>query len=633
MPAEPIGIETQPWIDGVVVGASAPGAFYMTDANGVLQSQLPLQGQIEETMFGPQLVLGVQQEASSGFIAVKAGGQIGIDTHVNYALGTDNADELSGNVVYGFGGDDRLVAGSGQQSPSEFEGPIMVVGGAGDDTMTGNHGSTMFQLGGGSGTDTITNFAPGMDQLYVMNPFAMEPEMQNSYLGRSTTLYQSLDQFIGDVNGHNMATENATGVTIGQVGQDTYVLVDNDGQFGTVTKGMDSIVKLEGVSVLDLDWTSIGGINEGDLQQWGDGSINGTPIGGDNGGDNGGGIPGDGGTGFPDMPPDFPIMPTISTVASAHYWLDDGAIALTTTADGAVNGFGNASGFGITNAMTELPVETSGFSFWDNALQIGASPEIGVYHMSWQSGTFTTDTAEIVLGGELYYAGGFNSAQDYSYTVDVKGFTVNAPTYVAGSFASDNGTVSNDFIRADSLQPSTIHTGGGHDVVSSANTGPMTLQYDSVDQSASDLVLGFQSGMSTVALSEVLGNLVDQNHSGSIEWTASFQGPVEASDSFEGLVVKLASVISMTNMDVTASTLNDLVDVSASTQNHSMLILANGETDGALYLYQNLDGNGTIDANELTTISVFADGVAHANDIVVVGTFVNSGGGIPGGDI
>ena len=78
----------------------------------------------------------------------------------------------SGSVVMqgGTGGNDTFVGGSGQATMTGGTGHNLFIGGSGQATMTGGTGGhNLFEFGCGAkgGTDVITNFVSGHDQLYL----------------------------------------------------------------------------------------------------------------------------------------------------------------------------------------------------------------------------------------------------------------------------------------------------------------------------------------------------------------------------------------------------------------------------------------------------------------------------------
>lgn len=78
----------------------------------------------------------------------------------------------TGSVVMkgGTGGNDTFVGGSGQATMTGGTGHNLFIGGSGQATMTGGTGGqNVFEFGCGTkgGTDVITNFVSGHDQLYL----------------------------------------------------------------------------------------------------------------------------------------------------------------------------------------------------------------------------------------------------------------------------------------------------------------------------------------------------------------------------------------------------------------------------------------------------------------------------------
>ncbi|MFC5549715.1 hypothetical protein [Massilia aerilata] len=500
--------------------------------------------------------------------------------HFIYTVGTTGVDEMHGKYVWGYSGNDLINA----------DAAAYIAGGAGADQihLLGGTGNTLayaagdtatgvFQDGGSTAAMDIISGAALGDKFQIQAVYVNNSNMigQTSYLTDATAGHYAIVQGSDD-NGVFTASTSANA--------DDYMVQWSDG--ATV----NSVVLHDfGTSApaLSINWNNMTLVEA----------------------------------------PEVPVTPTVSSVTSATYWLDDGLIRLNTSSGDVVNDIANATSFGLVDAITNQSLSANAYVS-EGELQLNVYPPIGVFHMSWQGDTFLTDKGGAVQAGDLYYAGGTNyvdSVEDYHW-IDVKGFTVSAPVDVMGMpFNADNNVASNDFIKVGPLMPTTVHSGGGHDVVYMSGPAPVTLQYDVIDNSSTDLLIGVNP-ITQVQLSGDPANRVDQNHNGQIDWQSGSNG-----SSAEGVQIALIDGLSMTNMDINASTLNQQIDLTGEENGHSMLILVKGDMDGALFLYQNLDGNDMIDANELTAIAIYTNGALESAQIQVIGTQTTEGTGIPGG--
>lgn len=83
--------------------------------------------------------------------------------------GTGGEDWLvggnGGDALYGFGGADNLVGGNGADTLNGGAGIDRLAGGNGNDVLTGGDGADNFVFGRGGGSDVVTDFLVGLDQL------------------------------------------------------------------------------------------------------------------------------------------------------------------------------------------------------------------------------------------------------------------------------------------------------------------------------------------------------------------------------------------------------------------------------------------------------------------------------------
>lgn len=83
--------------------------------------------------------------------------------------GTGGEDSLSGgnggDTLNGLGGHDVLLGGNGADVLDGGDGNDLLAGGNGNDTMTGGAGADSFRFGRGGGSDVVTDYEVGTDQL------------------------------------------------------------------------------------------------------------------------------------------------------------------------------------------------------------------------------------------------------------------------------------------------------------------------------------------------------------------------------------------------------------------------------------------------------------------------------------
>lgn len=254
-------------------------------------------------------------------------------------------------------------------------------------------------------------------------------------------------------------------------------------------------------------------------------------------------------------------------------------------------------------------------------LRFDATMETGLYGIKWSDDTFATDHP----GGAGYLqAGGMMFAGGTSGNILLEGFGVHVRTHLVADtdITRPNDENANEAIIDDGQGSSRIVTGDGKDVVSD-NGGVLTIAYDVFDASASDLILGFDSGDRIELFGEAEG-LVDDDASGGIEWAVG-DGSTKAvvTGTTEAVEIGIAGLLStgMSTFEVTQTlaTLNAGVDLGDMAQGDDLLILAAFGDSGALYYYVEDSGNGQIEAAELTLVGVFAGGAVHAADIFLAG--------------
>jgi hypothetical protein len=120
---------------GIAVSSTSAGHVYLVDdSNAAVQ--------IGEAIAGT-VTFGVQATAVQGTLGVGPSTTVHTDKDFVVALGTAGADTLTGRDVWGYGGDDHIVA-LGVTSDSGFQATSAIYGGAGADTIDATAGASTF---------------------------------------------------------------------------------------------------------------------------------------------------------------------------------------------------------------------------------------------------------------------------------------------------------------------------------------------------------------------------------------------------------------------------------------------------------------------------------------------------------
>lgn len=251
-----------------------------------------------------------------------------------------------------------------------------------------------------------------------------------------------------------------------------------------------------------------------------------------------------------------------------------------------------------------------GLSVDGGALVFKSELAAGLYQMSWAADSFTTATGPLAAGSALF-AGG----QDGVFVRE--GFTVAKSTTITGDLARAGTELVNEAFIDKGTAKASIAIGGGQDLVAD-HGGTLAIVYERFDNGA-DLVLGFDTGNDTVVFKGEAAAAIDGNGDGKLQWAAS--KAVEAGA--EAVSITVDAPVAIGNaaaLPKTLDALNAALDLSKVAANGELLILARDSGDAAaLFLYVNKDNDGTIDAEELTQVAMFADGAPAQADIVLVG--------------
>jgi Ca2+-binding RTX toxin-like protein len=130
-------------------------------------------------------VSGIEDiSASNGDDVVKGAN---VAEEIRGRSGNDNLQGRGGaDIIEGEDGDDRLVGGGGND---------FLDGGTGSDTLRGDSGSDDFAFHGGSGGDTVLDFADGQDQIIVIGSFTFT-DFNPTQVGADVLLTQGADTLL-----------------------------------------------------------------------------------------------------------------------------------------------------------------------------------------------------------------------------------------------------------------------------------------------------------------------------------------------------------------------------------------------------------------------------------------------------
>lgn len=110
----------------------------------------------------------IEGGAGNDTVTYEGGSAINIDLSEGTATDADGTDSISGveNVI-GSGQSDTITGDAGDNIINAGAGADTITGGGGDDTLTGGSGADVYVVGPDDGTDTITDFAVGEDQIDI----------------------------------------------------------------------------------------------------------------------------------------------------------------------------------------------------------------------------------------------------------------------------------------------------------------------------------------------------------------------------------------------------------------------------------------------------------------------------------
>lgn len=325
-----------------------------------------------------------------------------------------------------------------------------------------------------------------------------------------------------------------------------------------------------------------------------------------------------------------PQPPALPKIVAAQFNMNGSParIALTTDA-GPVTDLASASGLTLDRYVSgpsapAVSTYTSRITVTDGQMKFALPLAAGMYSLEWTSGTFTIGSGDNIVAvdkGGMMFAGGIAGVIQHS------GFQVSGFANMDAAIVRSNTEYVNEafFVGSRTVM---VESGGGHDVIAN-DSGTMNIVYSMIDNDSSDIVFGFNPDTDSVRFTGTQASAIDRNHNGVIDWnTVVTDGKVKVGSGDEGVsvAVNINGYIKMGSaaaMETTASTLRGLIDVTDVAQGQELLILASDrDLSGALFRYMAKDENGQIDADELSAVAMFFDGVPTTghDEIVVVGT-------------
>ncbi|MDY0978186.1 DUF4214 domain-containing protein [Massilia sp. CFBP9012] len=598
----PPNVLVVPRSDGLIVGSTLEGTSKLVDGNKsttLTAVQAPNEGGFVVYTVGEQ-----ETGAKGTFEFTPTGGAPVTPPQIaGYVLnlGTKAADTISGSVVWGFGGDDVIIGIGSKTNLFGGEGNDTITGGAGRDLIIGGKGGDLIDLGTDEVSDTVQYELGDADVPFVDNT--------------STAAIDKISNFgVGD--------ELRIDIMFGQtpvLRTDYLSAGGNPNEYAIVRGSDDGGVFIKGASASDDDymvqWSSGGKVNSTILHNFGTTTPNLFAYSG-------------GST--------FALKPVINAQFDDLYLnLAAGtSLADIRLKDGYITNIANLDTFRLEDFSTGVAKALPGYDALPGMekIQQGSTLEFktalsaGLFKMSWANDTFQT-TNGFVNADEVYFAGGENG------TFSHRGFVLDKAPEIVNSDVARDDSLGNDGFITNAMGPVRIDTGAGNDVIVDQGSD-VTVVYDRIDDRAQDLIFGFDKG-DTVLLDGALAAALRKDNNDDIAWVH------EGEDIFattEGATVTVNGYVTIGTpyggwgpySGNLFEELNLKLNVDNIALNEHLLILANGDRgdSNVLFLYQNMDNNGKIDASELTTIAMFADGMISTGNIELVGTQI--GGGIEG---
>lgn len=509
-----------------------------------------------------------------------------------YTFGTGKADIISGQVVWGFDGDDVLTGADEGAYLFGGNGNDTLTGGAGPDTIVGGIGADKIYLGKDSVRDIVyyelgdaagAVFVDGGSTaaLDVINGFDDLDRIEFANYAKASSIAGSSYLTTGATNGVAVVRGSDKGgvFNAGSADSDDDYMV----QWGDGAQVNSVIVHNYGVLAPTVSVQQLLG-----------------PMGPS--------------TGISFSKP----LPSAYTGMHVNLAGNPGGLQLLSDA-GAVTSLAKQSGLMLTSLNSGAPVPADNYvdsaNVMEGRLYSNAAFNTGLYQLTWDNSTFMTGSRVLGAGQQLF-AGG----KDGKFVHE--GIVLKGLSYVHGTVERGNAIQENRAFIADGTGDLRIHTGGGNDVIVDHGS-KLTIAYSNFDDSAHDIILGFDQEDDVFAFEGSAAAMLDKGaKNGDLDWVANAPGAILADTEAVYVTVKDMMVFgSQWGGNTTASTLRGVLDVSAIAKGDSLLILADDTAGngGALLLYTNRDDNGVIDAGDLTTVAMFGDGVAGHADIHLVG--------------
>jgi len=276
--------------EGISLNSTVAGKIYLVDP--VSHAEVAVQASGGGDAIKGTVSIGQQTTAVSGTVKVVSqhGASVSASDKV-FGLGTGSDDDVSGQYVWAFDGNDTvrgtsgndyLVGGSGNDTLFGGDGDDTLAGESGADVLVGGRGKDVFvfkaladslePVNGAAGFDVIKDFeAVDTDKIDLTKAgFVAHPTYGFT---TSSTLHQDVASMVAEANTFLINYTTYGSVFVGQVGRDVYILGENHTPVThEYTPGADLMIKLENVSVKDITIDDLLGIT-GTVKQVGSGSI------------------------------------------------------------------------------------------------------------------------------------------------------------------------------------------------------------------------------------------------------------------------------------------------------------------------------------------------------------------------
>jgi len=185
--------------------------------------------------------------------------------------------------------------------------------------------------------------------------------------------------------------------------------------------------------------------------------------------------------------------------------------------------------------------------------------------------------------GEVIFAGGQDGPFHH------QGFALaDFREYLGGANYGNAVSMNQGFSTSPLANGAIIHTSGGNDVVVDTG-GRLIVEYDAINNAAQDLILGLRSD-ERVRISGEVAALIEKDGNEGIQWNENI-----ANGRTEGLTITVRE--------------DNGVEADSS----------------VLFIFQNLQNDGLVQANELTTIAMFADGAITTGSVELISTQTEGG--------